>query len=551
MRIGSTRVIFIAFPRLSSLRRMTRPDFASKMRAAEFEPDERRVHLGNVGLMRPDLISFRDRSIAGPTITACRAPSRISCRETSVRSHAPLRNTRREHHDTSFAGSDRRHHRMVAIAAKVDVQALFFSDQPKLAAHENPSNKLSGLKDDYSIGSPRRRLFTRPRPITDGRRLAIPQRSEPLTDPPRAVIAVAAQHRHPCPSERPLARDVVSFLLPRQPSHREGHMPVKIGRREVIAALGSAATWPLTARAQQPAMPVVGLLDAGSAAGRADVVVAFRKGLAEAGFVEGQNVALEFRWADGNYERLPILAADLVSRRVSVIVTPGTSAAAIAAREATPAIPIVFGVGTDPVKLGLVANLNRPGGNVTGVSFLLAEVAAKRMQLLRELVPAAHRIAVLVNPTDLSNESTAPDVQAAAGGLEIVIVEAATGREIDMAFARLAREKTDALFAAASVLFTTRRAQLAILSARYLLPAAYSRRSFVEVGGLMSYGTDVDDAVRQVGLYTGRILKGTKPSDLPVMQSTKFEFAINLNTANALGLTVPPTLLASADEVIE
>ena len=288
-----------------------------------------------------------------------------------------------------------------------------------------------------------------------------------------------------------------------------------------------------------------------SAAERADAVAPFRKGLAEAGFVEGQNVVLEFRWADGNYERLPTLAADLVFRRVSVIVTPGASAAAIAAKSATTTIPIVFDIGADPVKLGLVASLNRPGGNVTGVSNLSVGLAAKRMQLLRELVPAAHRIAVLVNPTDLTNESAARDVQAAVGGPEIVVVEAATGREIATAFARLAREKTDALFVAASVFFTTRRAQLAILSARYQLPAAHARRSFVEVGGLMSYGTDVDDAIRQVGVYTGRILKGAKPADLPVVQSTKLEFAINLDTANALGIDVPPTLLAIADVVIE
>jgi len=323
-------------------------------------------------------------------------------------------------------------------------------------------------------------------------------------------------------------------------------------RREFITLIGGAtAAWPLAARAQQPEMPVVGLLDPGSAAERADAVAPFRKGLAETGFVEGQNVVLEFRWADGNYERLPTLAADLVSRRVSVIVTPGASAAAIAAKSATTTIPIVFDIGADPVKLGLVASLNRPGGNVTGVSNLSVGLAAKRMQLLRELVPAAHRIAVLVNPTDLTNESAARDVQAAVGGPEIVVVEAATGREIATAFARLAREKTDALFVAASVFFTTRRAQLAILSARYQLPAAHARRSFVEVGGLMSYGTDVDDAIRQVGVYTGRILKGAKPADLPVVQSTKLEFAINLDTANALGIDVPPTLLAIADVVIE
>ena len=328
-------------------------------------------------------------------------------------------------------------------------------------------------------------------------------------------------------------------------------MAIQIGRRKFTAILGGATIWPLAARAQQPAMPVVGLLDPGSAAERADAVAPFRKGLAETGFVEGQNVVLEFRWADGNYERLPTLAADLVFRRVSVIVTPGASAAAIAAKSATTTIPIVFDIGADPVKLGLVASLNRPGGNVTGVSNLSVGLAAKRMQLLRELVPAAHRIAVLVNPTDLTNESAARDVQAAAGGPEIVVVEAATGREIATAFARLAREKTDALFVAASVFFTTRRAQLAILSARYQLPAAHARRSFVEVGGLMSYGTNVDDAIRQVGVYTGRILKGAKPADLPVVQSTKLEFAINLGTANALGINVPPTLLAIADVVIE
>jgi putative ABC transport system substrate-binding protein len=323
-------------------------------------------------------------------------------------------------------------------------------------------------------------------------------------------------------------------------------------RRSFMALLGgAAAAWPVVARAQRPPIPVVGVLEVGSADARADVVAAFRKGLAEVGFVEGQNVALEFRWAGDNYERLAGLAAELVRRPVNVLVTPATSAAALAAKAATSTIPIVFGVAVDPVNFGLVASLNRPGGNVTGVSFLFAEAAAKRMQLLRELVPAGHRIGVLVNPSDISNRSTVHDVQAAASGLEIVIVEATTGREIDVAFARLAREKTDAVFVAASTLFAARRSQLVVLSARYLLPAAYSRRSFVEGGGLMSYGADIDDAIRQVGVYTGRILKGTKPADLPVMQSTKFEFAINLNTANALSLAVPSTMLSTADEVIE
>jgi putative ABC transport system substrate-binding protein len=324
-------------------------------------------------------------------------------------------------------------------------------------------------------------------------------------------------------------------------------------RREFISLIGGAAAWPLAAHTQQVQVPVVGILDPGSSDGRGDVTrfAPLRKGLAEAGFVEGQNVALEFRLADGDYERLLALAADLVRRRVDVIVTPGATAAAIAARDATPTIPIVFAVGTDPVKFGLVASLNRPGGNLTGVSFLVNEISAKRMQLLRELVPAARRIAVLVNPTDLSNEATARDVQPAAGELEVVVVEAATGRDINLAFARLAREKIDALFVAANLWFTSRRAQFAVLSARYQLPATYHRRSFVEAGGLMSYGTDIEDALHQVGLYTARILKGAKPADLPVMQSTKSEFAINLYTAGALGINVPPTLLAIADEVIE
>jgi putative ABC transport system substrate-binding protein len=326
----------------------------------------------------------------------------------------------------------------------------------------------------------------------------------------------------------------------------------RLKRREFITLLGGAAAgWPLAGLAQQPTLPVIGFLDAGSAAERADIVAAFRKGLAEAGFVEGQNVAIEFRWADGTFERLAGLAAELVRRPVSVLVAPATSAAVVAAKAATAAIPVVFGVGVDPVGLGLVASLNRPGGNVTGVSFLFSEASAKRMQLLRELVPGAHRVAVLANSTDLSNDSTLRNLQAATAGLEIVVAEAATGREIDLAFARLAREKIDAVFVPASTFFASRRAQLVVLSARYILPAAYSRRSFVEGGGLMSYGPDIDGAIRQVGVYAGRILKGTRPADLPVMQSTKFEFAINLNTANALSLAVPSILLSTADVVIE
>jgi ABC-type uncharacterized transport system substrate-binding protein len=323
-------------------------------------------------------------------------------------------------------------------------------------------------------------------------------------------------------------------------------------RRQFITLLGGAlAAWPLAARAQQPAMPVIGLIDAASAADRTNVMAAFREGLAEAGYVEGQNVAIEYRWAEGQYDRLPELATDLVRRRVSVIVTPATTPAALAAKAATATIPIVFGVGGDPVQLGLVASLNRPGGNATGVNFLTIELMAKRMQLLRELVPGAKRIAVLVNPTDRSNDTTLRDVEGAAIGQQVVALEAATGREIEAAFERLEREKVDALFVSGGAFMAARRAQLAILAARYALPATYPQRLFVEVGGLMSYGTRFIDNWRQVGLYTARVLKGAKPADLPVSQPTKFELVFNLNTARALRLEVPPTLLASADEVIE
>jgi putative ABC transport system substrate-binding protein len=330
-------------------------------------------------------------------------------------------------------------------------------------------------------------------------------------------------------------------------------MNAQVRRREFLRLLGGAAVaCPLAARAQQPAMPVIGLIDAASAADRSDVMIAFREALAEAGYIEGQNVAIEYRWAEGRFDRLPELATDLVRRRVSVIVTPATTAAALAAKAATATIPIVFGVGGDPVQLGLVASLNRPGGNATGLNFFTIELMAKRMQLLRELVPAAKRVAVLINPTDRSFEMTLRDVEAAAIGQQVVPIEAATGREIDAAFESLEREKVaDALFVSGGAFFAARRAQLAILAARYALPATYSQRLFVEVGGLMSYGTSFADNWRQVGLYTGRVLKGAKPADLPVSQSTKFELVINLNTARALRLEVPPTLLARADEVIE
>jgi len=323
-------------------------------------------------------------------------------------------------------------------------------------------------------------------------------------------------------------------------------------RRQFITLLGGAGVaWPLAARAQQPAMPVIGFLDAASAADRTDVIRAFQEGLAEAGYIEGQNVTIEYRWAEGRYDRLPELAADLVRRRVSVIATPGTTAAALAAKAATATIPIAFGVAGDPVKLGLVASLNRPGGNATGFNFFTIELVAKRMQLLRELVPAARRIALLTNPTDPINESALHDVEAAAIGQQVLVFEAATGREIDAAFESLAREKVEALFVTGGGFFAARRVQLAVLAARYAAPATYSIRTFVEAGGLMSYGTRFADSWRQVGLYTARVLKGAKPMDLPVTQATKFELVINLNTARALRLEVPPTLLARADEVIE
>jgi ABC-type uncharacterized transport system substrate-binding protein len=326
----------------------------------------------------------------------------------------------------------------------------------------------------------------------------------------------------------------------------------RLKRRELITLLGGAAVaLPVVARAQEPAMPVIGFLDAGSAAARTQQVAAVRKGLAEGGYQEGQNALLEFRWAEGQYGRLGELAADLVRRRVSVIVTPGGETAALAAKAATTTIPIVFGAGGDPVKAGLVASLNRPGGNATGVNFFTVEVVAKRMQFLREIAPTAKQIAVLVNPTDREGYRTLRDVEAAADGQQILVRETATGRDIDAAFASIAHEKADALFVSPGTFFSTRRVQLAILAARHALPAIYPTRLYPEVGGLISYGTDILDAFRQVGLYAARILKGAKPADLPVLQSTKFELVINLNTARALGLTVPAGLLALADEVIE
>ena len=325
-------------------------------------------------------------------------------------------------------------------------------------------------------------------------------------------------------------------------------------RREFITLLGGAAvTWPLAVHAQQPTMPVVGFLHPTSPEGLADVLPGFRQGLKDTGFVEGENVATEYRFADNQVDRLPALATELVRRKVAVIAAAGHDAA-FAAKGATTTIPIVFLAGEDPVKLGLVASLARPGGNLTGVNFFVSEVAAKRLELLRELVPAAARVGVLVNPTTPANtESTLRDVEAAARviGLQIRVLNASTSREINAAFATFVREQPDALVVSSGPFFTSRRVQLVQLAARHAIPAIYAGRHFPDIGGLMGYGANLTDAYRQVGVYTGRILKGAKPADLPVVQSSKFELVINAETARMLGLTVPDKLLAAADEVIE
>jgi putative ABC transport system substrate-binding protein len=332
-------------------------------------------------------------------------------------------------------------------------------------------------------------------------------------------------------------------------------MAIHIRRREFIAALsGVWATWPLAARAQQAAMPVVGLVNGRSPEASVRLAAAFGKGLNETGFVEGQTVMVEYHWLNGQYDLLPALMADLVRRRVAVIATPGSNPAALAAKAATTTIPIVFGVGGDSVRMGLVASLARPGGNATGINFFVAELVAKRLGLLHQLVPKAVRIAVLVNPANTPTVEAAlrdmPEV-ARVLGLQIQVLKASTSREIEAAFATVVRDRADALFISPDGFFVSQRVQFATLAVRHGIPTAHATREEAEAGGLMSYGTDNVEMFHQVGVYTGQILKGAKPADLPVWQSTKFEFVINLQTAKALGLTVPDKLLALADEVIE
>lgn len=325
-------------------------------------------------------------------------------------------------------------------------------------------------------------------------------------------------------------------------------------RRNVIAGLVSTtATWSLAAHAQQSATPVIGFLGPGLAESDADRVKAFRQGLSETGFMDGQNLTIEYRWAEGHYDRLPALATELVGKRVSVIVTANATAAALAAKAATSTIPIVFIIGGDPVQFGLVASLNRPGGNVTGVSFLSNLLVAKQLELLQEFVPAASEFGLLVNPSNPNAESDTRHAKAAADSLgrKIHVVYASTGGDLDAAFTALIEQSVAALVVVPDALFVDQREQLATLAARHAIPTIYSNRIYADAGGLISYGASQLDAHRQAAIYVSRLLKGEKPADLPVLQPTKFELVINLKTAKTLGLTVPPTLLATADEVIE
>jgi len=329
-------------------------------------------------------------------------------------------------------------------------------------------------------------------------------------------------------------------------------MTVTIGRRELLVALGGAATWPLAARAQQATVPVIGFLSARSPGESASLETAFRKGLSDAGYVEGRNVHIAFRWAEGQYDRLQSLTTDLISRQVAVIAALSTPAA-LAAKVATTTIPIVFNSGTDPVKLGLVASFNRPGGNVTGVTFFAAPLEPKRLGLLRELIPQADLVAVLLNPKYPDADVQLKDVQEATReiGQRTLMLTATTDAEIDSAFAALAQQRVGALMVGADPFFDVRRERIVALARRHDVPAIYHLREYVVAGGLLSYGASVADSYRQVGIYTGRILQGIKPADLPVMRPTRFELVINLKTAKALGIEIPATLLARADEVIE
>jgi ABC-type uncharacterized transport system substrate-binding protein len=323
-------------------------------------------------------------------------------------------------------------------------------------------------------------------------------------------------------------------------------------RRTFITLFGGAAAWPFAAGAQQPATPTIGFLNSASPEGHAPYATAFRQGLKEAGYVDGQNVTIEYRWAEGRYERLPTQAADLVRRQVSVIAATSTPASLVA-KAATSSIPIVFATGADPVKLGLVVSLNQPGANATGVSFFAAELGSKQAGLLRELIPAAAHVGLLVNPNFPATDAQTRDVTTAASaiGFQIDVLQASDSREIEAAFGALVRNRADALLVGGDAFFVSRRLQIATLAARHAIPTIYNVRDFVEAGGLMSYGASLTEAYRQAGIYTGKILKGAKPADLPVMRSTKFELVINLPTARAIGLEIPPMLLARADEVIE